>query len=94
MTKDRRDALAEMLRFAVFATLDREPDVDGDAAGRVAAAVERAFKDALLPECEGCGDTNLNDIEVEHRVCSDCNKNRESARQDASDLALAYGNHD
>ena len=34
----------------VFQMLDSEPDLDGDYAGRVAAATSRAFEKAILEE--------------------------------------------
>lgn len=47
MHPDRICDLAEDLRNSVFEMLDIEPDMDGDDAGYVAAAVEEAFKKAL-----------------------------------------------
>lgn len=40
---DRWEQLSKDLYAAVFAMLDREPELSGQEAGRVATAVQRAF---------------------------------------------------
>jgi len=59
MYNDRIEELAEDLRNHVFETLDIEPELTGDDAGKVAAAVEEAYTKALQTleykyQCEFC----------------------------------------
>lgn len=41
------EELSEEVRVFTFQLLDAQPELTGDEAGRVAAAVERAFVDAM-----------------------------------------------
>lgn len=53
MHRTRIDALANDLQTAVFQMIDRELEADGETAGRIAAAVESAFRTACAIEFDG-----------------------------------------
>jgi hypothetical protein len=48
----RMDLFSRDVWDGTFAMLDGEPDWDGESAGRVAAAVERAFRAAVAAELD------------------------------------------
>jgi hypothetical protein len=51
----------------VFQMLDSEPDLDGDYAGRVAAATSRAFEKAILAEDGDCPDCRYEGHELHEK---------------------------
>jgi hypothetical protein len=56
MSDERVEAYRVDVYNMVFQMLDCEPDLDGDYAGRIAAATSRAFEKAILAEEGGCTD--------------------------------------
>jgi hypothetical protein len=72
MNTDRLNYLADEVRVLVFQMLDSEPEVDGEEAGRVAAAVEDTFRQKMtgydVPEYPDAG---WEEELIERRTCED-----------------------